>query len=113
MTYDAVRKIGLALPGVVEGTSYGTPALKVKGKLFVRLRPDLEAIVIATPFEQREELMASDPEKYFITDHYRDYPYMLVRLSKVGADEVRDLLRMAHRTASAGKPFPRLKPGHC
>jgi hypothetical protein len=104
MTYDAVRKIGLQLPNVAEGTSYGTPALKVKGKLFVRLRPDLDAIVIATPFENREELMAGDPEKYFITDHYRDYPWMLVRLAKVGADEVRDLLRMAHRAASAPKP---------
>jgi hypothetical protein len=104
MTYDGVRKIGLALPNVVEGTSYGTPALKVKGNLFVRLRPDLDAIVIATPFEQRDELMTGDPEKYFITDHYLDYPYMLVRLGKVGADEVRDLLRMAHRAASAGKP---------
>ena len=103
MTYDAVRKLGLTLPNVAEGTSYGTPALKVKDKLFVRLRPDLDAIVICSPFEQREELMAGDPEKYFITDHYRDYPWMLVRLAKVSADELRDLLRMAHRAASVGK----------
>ncbi len=103
MTYDAVRKLGLALPNVAEGTSYGTPALKVKGKLFVRLRPDLDAIVISASFEQREELMAGDPEKYFITDHYRDYPWMLVLLTKVKPDEMRDLLRMAHRTASAVK----------
>jgi hypothetical protein len=104
MTYDAVRKLGLALPNVTEGTSYGTPALKVKGKLFVRLRPDLDAIVIAASFEQREQLMAGDPEKYFITDHYRDYAWMLVRLAKVNTDELRDLLRMAHRTASVVKP---------
>jgi hypothetical protein len=104
VTYDAVRKIGLTLPNVAEGTSYGTPALKVKGKLFVRLRPDLDAIVISASFEQREELMAGDPEKYFITDHYRDYPWMLVRLAKINADELRDLLRMAHRAASAVKP---------
>ncbi len=103
MTYDAVRKFGLTLPNVAEGTSYGTPALKVKGKLFVRLRPDLDAIVIRTPFERREELMAGDPEKYFITDHYRDYPWMLVRLATVGVDELRDLLRMAHRAASVEK----------
>jgi hypothetical protein len=101
MTFDAVRKIGLELPNVAEGTSYGTAALKVKGKLMLRLRPELHSIVIATPFENREELMAGDPEKYYITDHYRDYPWMLVRLGNVNADEVRDLLRMAHRAASA------------
>lgn len=106
MTYEALRKIGLALPNAVEGTSYGTPALKVKGKLLVRLRPDLDAIVIPTSFEQRDELMAGDPEKYFITDHYRDYPYTLVRLAKISADEARDLLRLAHRAALAGKPKP-------
>ncbi len=99
MTYDAVRKIGLALPDVTEGTSYGTPALKVRKKLFVRLRPELDAIVIRTPPDQREELMSGDPEKYFITDHYRDYPWMLVRLAKVNVDELRDLLKMAHRAA--------------
>jgi hypothetical protein len=104
MTYDSVRKLGLALPNVTEGTSYGTPALKVKGKLFVRLRPDLDAIVIAASFDRREQLMAGDPEKYFITEHYRDYPWMLVRLAKVNTDELRDLLRMAHRTASVVKP---------
>ena len=103
MTYETVRKTGLALPNVAEGTSYGTPALKVKGKLFVRLRPDLNAIVIRTPPEQREELMAGDPEKYFITDHYRDYPWMLVSLAKVSVDELRDLLNMAHRAAREAK----------
>lgn len=68
--------MALAFPNVEEGTSYGTPALKVKGKLFVRLREDPDSLVIKMPFEQREELMAGDPETYYITDHYRDYPWM-------------------------------------
>lgn len=100
VTYDTVRRVALALPDVQEGTSYGTPALKVKGKLFVRLHQDLDKIVVKMPFDRREELMAADPKTYFITDHYRDYPWVLVSLSKVHEDALPDLLKTAHRAAS-------------
>src|SRR5215471_1110321 len=102
-TFDTVRKIGLALPDTEEGTSYGTPALKVRGKLFVRLRPDIDSLVLAMGFEERAELMAADPDTYFITDHYLNYPFVLVRLARVDSDALRDLLlgawRFAGRTA--------------
>ncbi len=104
ITYETVRRIGLTFPSVEEGTSYGTPALKVKGKLFARLREDPDSLVIKTPFDTREELMAADPEIYYITDHYRDYEWMLVRLSKVHADALHDLLQMAYRAASKAAP---------
>lgn len=97
ITYDTVRQIGLELPHVAEGTSYGTAALKVKGKLFVRLREEGDVIVLKMPFDQREELMAADPETYYITDHYREYEWVLVRLSKVSIDALRDLIKGAHR----------------
>ncbi len=106
VTYETVRKIALAFPGVEEGTSYGTPALKVKGKLFVRLREDPDSLVIKMPFDQREELMAADPETYYITDHYRDYEWMLIRLSKVHPDALRDLLQGAYRAAKPSKRRP-------
>ena len=93
MTYEDVRRIGLAMPGVEEGTSYGTAALKVKKKLFVRLKEDGDSLVIGMPFEQREALIAEEPEKYYITDHYLNYEYVLVRLSKVDEEELRDLLK--------------------
>jgi hypothetical protein len=101
--YETVRRIGLAFPHVEEGTSYGTPALKVKGKLFVRLREEPDTLVLKMPFEQREELMAEDPETYFITNHYRDYPWVLVRLSRVSVDALRDLLQTAYRAALPAK----------
>jgi hypothetical protein len=99
MTYDTVRKIALTFPHVEEGTSYGTPALKVKKKLFVRLKEDPDSIVLKMPFEQREALMAEDPETYYITEHYRNYEYVLVRLSRVSEDAIRDLLKVAYRSA--------------
>jgi hypothetical protein len=95
--------MALTLPDVQEGSSYGTPALRVKGKLFVRLREDPDSLVIKMPFDQRKELMRADPVTYYITDHYRDYEWMLVRLSKVSAEALMELLRIAHRTALGTK----------
>ena len=103
VTYDTVRRVALTLPAVQEATSYGTPALKVKGKLLVRLHQDLDKIVVRMPFDRREELIAGDPETYFITDHYRDYPYILVSLARVHSDALPDLLKIAHREASSKK----------
>jgi len=103
VNYEKVRRIGLALPDVEEGTSYGTPALKVKGKLFVRLHQDLDKIVVKMPFDRREEMMEADPQTYFITDHYREYPWILVSLARVRADALPDLLNIAYRTASPAK----------
>ena len=103
VTYDTVRRVGLSLSNVEEGTSYRTPALKVNGKLFVRLHQDLDKIVIKMPFDRREELMAAAPETYFITDHYRNYPWILVSLSKVHPDALPELLKTAYRAASPVK----------
>jgi hypothetical protein len=91
--------MALTFPNVAESTSYGTPALKVKGKLFVRLREDNESVVLKMPFDQREELIAGDPEVYYITEHYLNYPWVLVRLSKLHPDALHELLQTAYRTA--------------
>ena len=103
LTFKDVRKIALSLENVEEGTSYGTPAFKVDGKLLARLREDGESLVVGTTFEEREEMMAAEPETYYITDHYLKYPWVLVRLSRVPSSSLRDLLNRALRLAS-GKP---------
>jgi hypothetical protein len=87
----------LSLPGVEESTSYGTPAFKVKTKLIARFHQDGESLVIPVEFADREVLMAEQPEVFYITDHYLNYPYVLVRLSTVRADQLPDLLRQAWR----------------
>jgi hypothetical protein len=101
VAYDTVRRLALALPNVEESTSYGTPALKVGGKLFVRLYQDLDKIVLKMPFDRREEMMAANPQTYFITDHYAEYPYILESLAHVRADALPDLLNLAYRAAAS------------
>ena len=88
-------RIALALPSVEESTSYGTPAFKVCGKLLARLREDGDSLAVMTTFEDREVLLAAAPEVCFLTDHYLDYPVVLVRLSKVRADQLGELLQRA------------------
>jgi len=104
MTFNDVRKMALRLEGVEESTSYGTAAFKIRGKLIARLKEDGESLVVGTTFEEREEMMAADPETYYITDHYLNYPWVLVRLSRVHPDALRDLLKGAIRQASMTKP---------
>jgi hypothetical protein len=93
MTYDQVRKLALSWPGVEEGTSYGTPALKVKGKLLTRLKEDGESLVIKdVDFDERDMLMEAEPDVFYITDHYKSWPMVLLRLSRAHPDQVKALL---------------------
>lgn len=93
MTYDEVRKMVLAWPGVEDGTSYGTPALKIKGKFFTRLKEDGDSLVIKdVDLDERDMLMEASPEIFYITDHYKGWPMVLMRLSKAHPDQVKALL---------------------
>jgi hypothetical protein len=103
VTWETVRKIALSLDKIEETTSYGTPAFKASGKLFVRQHQDGKSLVIAASIEQRDELMAADPETYYITDHYTNYPWVLASMARIHADALRDLLRGAHRFALTSK----------
>jgi|SRR5665213_2072516 len=106
MTFEAIRKMALALDNVEEARSYGTPAFKVGGAMIARLRDDIGALVVRMSIEDRRELMAEDPETYFITDHYLNYPYILVNMARVQPDAMRDLLRGASKSAAAEKRRP-------
>ena len=81
--WDTVLELARRLPEVEEGTCYGTPALRVKGRFLARLRADGETLVVKINIFERQYLMDADPEVFFITDHYRDYPSVLVRLPLV------------------------------
>lgn len=101
ISFDTVRKIGLGLPDVEESTSYGSPALKVRGKLLACLAihksAERHSLAVRIHFEQRDTLIAADPDTYYLTDHYLDYPVVLVRMSRIKPDALRNLLEMAWR----------------
>jgi len=112
MTFDTVRKIALALDEVEEASSYGAPAFKVRGMMIARLREEIGALVLRIPsIDDRGEMMAADPETYFITDHYLNYPYILVNLARIQPEAVRDLLRAAWRVAMTEKRAAKKRTG--
>lgn len=93
MTFDDVCAIALAWPGVERGTSYGTPALKVKGKLLTRVREDGETLVVlGVGPDEREMLIEAEPEVFHITPHYRDWPTVLMRLPQADRRAIEALL---------------------
>src|SRR5579863_4692638 len=111
VTFAAVRKFALSLDNVEESPSYGTPGFRVGGVLFLRFHQDGESLLVRTDFEQREELLAADPASYYITDHYLNYAWILVRVSRVQSGALHDLIRWAHKSAAAEKrKAPRRKP---
>ena len=101
VNFDTVRKIGLTLAGVEESTAYGVPALKVRGKLLACIPAHRSAepasVVVRVDFNDRAELLAADPDVYYVTDHYAGYTAVLVRLSRIKPYLLRDLLGMAYK----------------
>jgi len=95
---------------VKEGTAWGFPAFRTGGKLFLCFREDLDSIVARASFEQRDDMIAADPETYYTTDHHRTYPWVLARISKLRPDAVHDLLQMSCRSAAQKKPRARKVP---
>jgi hypothetical protein len=97
VTFETVRRLALELPAVEEGTSYGTPAFRVRGKFLARLREDGESLAIKCGFEERDLRIRADPGTFFTTDHYRGCPTVLVRLATVDPADLRDVLEQAWR----------------
>jgi hypothetical protein len=101
--YEKFCELILALPAVEEGTSYGTPGFKVKGKLIVRLKEDGETIVLRIDYALRSSLMEGKPDTFFITDHYAAHPWMLISLKRVSAKDLAFLLENAWKLSAPNK----------
>lgn len=124
--FARARALAVALPGAEEGTSWGSPSLKVRGRMFACIpthsSAEQDSLVVCLDYAQREEMIAAEPEIYYIKEHYRNYPSMLVRLPRIHDDALRDLLRMAwefvgrrrkagsERRRVQGRTRPRRKP---
>jgi|SRR5688572_12446596 hypothetical protein len=102
--YHRVCELARELPGVEESTSYGTPSLKVRGRIMCRLRTEAEgALALRCDFVDREILLRSDPNVFFVTAHYLNYPMVLVRLEKVRRSVLPDLILRAWRLTAPPK----------
>ncbi len=117
MTFAQVREVALGLPGVEDGMSYGTPALKVRGKLLIRLKEDGESFVLRVDFDTRDILMRAEPATFYVTDHYLGYPAVLVRMANLDPDALAGILEVSwhlvapKRMAAAFRPVRGHDPG--
>ena len=104
-TLETVEAIGRTLADVGVTTAWGQPALKVRGKMFVCIASHKSAepnsLVVMMEFAARDALVEDDPGTYYLKEHYLNYPCVLVRLSRVHSDALRDLVTSAHRFVSA------------
>src|ERR1700731_3052124 len=104
-SFKTVESIGPTFPDVEVTTIWGQPALKVHGKMFVCIASHKSAepntLVVMMDFAERDALVEEDPRTYYLKEHYVNYPCVLVRLSRVRADALRDLVTGAHRYVSA------------
>lgn len=103
--FALVESIGRTLPDVEITTAWNTPALKVHGRMFVCLAShksaEPETLVVMMDVVDRDALIEDDPKTYYLKDHYVGYPCVLVRLTRVHPDALRDLVTGAHRYVSA------------
>jgi hypothetical protein len=94
--FDRVRRLGRELEGVEEGTSYGSPALKVRGKMFACIAVDKSAepntLAVRMSFLERDLRLQAEPDIYYLKPHYVNYPCVLARLSRISDDALRELL---------------------
>jgi hypothetical protein len=110
--FGTVEAIARTLPDVEVTTTWGQPALKVRGKMFVCIASHKSAepnsLVVMMDFAERDALVEDDPSTYYLKEHYVNYPCVLVRLVRVHVDALRDLVTGAHRFIGAR---PRRKSG--
>jgi hypothetical protein len=107
-TWATVEKYGLALPDVEAATAYGSPALKLRGQLLACIptnkAAEPDSFVVRVDFAERDELIAAQPDVYYLKPHYENYACVLVRLTKIHPDAMRDLLGMGWRFVNSKAP---------
>ncbi len=104
-TVENIREIVDGFDDVAEGTSYGAPSFKVGGKFMACYATNKAAepntLVVRVGFDQRDDLIAEQPDIYYLKDHYAPYPYVLVRMDRIAADALAGLLEAGWRFTRA------------
>ncbi len=105
--FDMIREMTLALPHVEPSTIHGAPSLTVRGKLWccpaLHRSAEPDTLAIRMDRSERAKLMEANPRVYYVTDHYRTYPMVLVRLSQIDRNSLKELLGIAWKSATAPK----------
>ena len=112
--FAAVKAVGLTFPDVEAVIRYdGSPALKARGCFMAGLATHESAepgsLVVRVNLDEREYLLEDAPDTYYVTESYRKYPVVLVRLAQVNGDALRDLLAVSWRLTVAKARKPRRK----
>jgi hypothetical protein len=110
VTFEDFRALALALPGVEEYKSFGTPAFRVRGKMLARLRED--GVLVLKPIDDAEQrfLMETRPETFFLTDHYRGYSAILVRLENADRAQLTELVEQCWHALASKKMITAYNP---
>lgn len=103
VSYSEIRRLALALPGVSEGRAYGGPSLHVGRKFLGRLREDGETFVLKIDLTKRAQLLESWPDEFFLTEHYRPHPYVLVNLLAAKTTTLKPLIERGWRMIASKK----------
>jgi len=102
--FAAAAKIAGRFPGIEVSKSYGTPAIKVKGKFMARLRTEAEGwLAIKCDFIDREILLQAAPHVFHLTPHYENYPMVLVDLAAIDKGALLEVLERAWRMSASKK----------
>ena len=107
-TVHDVRQIAMSRPAVVEGVCFGTPTFYLRGKLMLRLWEDMETLVAKVPMEQRDGLLAAEPDIFSLTEHYRNYPCVLVSLPNVSRSRLAAIIESSWRMLASKRQLAAL-----
>ena len=104
ITKAAFRKLALSFPQAHEKPSYGQPSIFIAKRFFTRLRAEDNSIVLfVDTIDERDMLLEADPKTFFITDHYKNYPYLLARIAVIDAKTLRGMLERQWRKIAPKK----------
>jgi hypothetical protein len=108
LSFDEIRQFALTLPETEVGTAWGSPMLRVNGRIFagipVHKSAEPNSFMVQIDVADRDALIEEQPDVYYTAAHYENYPCVLVRLSRIRRDALEDLVRMAHRYVSTRHP---------
>jgi hypothetical protein len=101
--FESFRRMALSLPGMIESVSYGTTSFKLKDKILARFHEDGSSLVLKMDFETRDLFIQVNPQTYYVTDHYKNYPYILVRMDHVDWEELNGHLHRIWKSQASKK----------